>query len=227
MIVLTAEIEIKGDNPSPFKLGKSKLGSCWIGANIDVVQQIDKRNMLSLNCDHISVPEIDKPSFGLVSNSGNISFTDYNKSFLSYARLGLLNQSNTCKVYLKNTLSKTTRLMGTFYAQKWSYDANNNEVSVSLTDGLERMQNILMEEYSTDIPKGAIRTIKNILDDFVEFVKKKGFEIQKDYSDIIFQAFRTLYPTISQGNLWQQYSKVLVATGLNGYIERDGKLRVF
>lgn len=227
MIVLTAEIEIKGDNPSPFKLGNSKLGSGWMGERVDVVQQIDKRSMLSLDCNHMSVPEVDKPSFGLVSNSGNISFVDYNKSFLGYAMLGLLNQSNTCKVYLKNTVSKTTRLMGIFYAQKWSYDANNKQVSVSLTDGLERMQNILMEEYSMDIPKGSKRSIETILDDFVELVEKNGFAIKKDYSDAEFSKFLTLYPSVSQGNLWQQYSKVLAATGLNGYIERYGELRVF
>jgi hypothetical protein len=81
-------------------------------------------------------------SFGIISNSGNLSFIDYDGRILNFAKSLKLNSKAKINIDLTDTISKATTQIGDFFAGKWNYDNNSSNVSVSLVDGLQKMRDI-------------------------------------------------------------------------------------
>ena len=213
MIVLTAEIEIKGENPSPFRIGESKLGDFLLGKNVNTIQHIDKRNILSYESEIKDRDDIKKPSFGLISNGGRISFNDKNQKFLNNYNHGFVNKQCKVYIYINNTVSKQSQKLGTYYIDAVDYDVENNVVNITVTDGLTRYQEINVDKIVFFEDVGAQEIWQKISE-------KMGF------NETDFDAYwvNIKYANIEGGTLWSQATKLASASYGIGYVDENGKL---
>ena len=242
MITLTAKIEINQENPVPFTIGKSVIGgNALIGETINVTKEFDRRNLLSIERSIFDRSDLKLPSWGIISNVGNLEFNDINNRFLGYANAGLLVEGMKCELYLNNTLAKgATEKIGTFYTDTWDYDNDNRVVSVSLKDDLEEWQEINVEGFSYDPRMTNIGFEEKILRRFYKYlwkitsnrvyggIKGKGnynmlafeeldYETRQHLVDIYIQ-----YPLLASGSLWQQWTKLCQVGQLHIYKNNDG-----
>ena len=94
---------------------------------------IDRRNITALNVGQKDRGSAEEISFGIYSNSGQISFVDdAERTILKYADEGKLVSGIKCEVYLVNSLAKSSNLIAEMYSSKWHYDNNNFVVSVDI-----------------------------------------------------------------------------------------------
>ena len=146
MITLTARMNIKGDNPLPFRIGSSELGGNGLfGVAVDVEAVFDRRNMLSIDNSIMALGDIQLPSFGIISNGGSLSFKDNHSRFLGYANAGLLKEGIQIAIYINDTQKKSKRIVGTYFSTDWEYDNDNKSVSVRFKDDMEEWQSIQVD----------------------------------------------------------------------------------
>lgn len=215
MITLMAKMYIGGgENPNPFVLGSSLLGSATLGANIDNENKFDYSNLLSLERKIIDRSDIKLPSYGVISNAGQMAFIDKNKRFLGYTNNGSLVSGIPIEIYLTDTLSKKSELVGSFYSDKWNYDNNNREVSVSLKDDLEEWQDIQVERINYD-PRNPYKVFRTMADLYKVLATKTPskyrlliFGLLDTATQNILEETKMVYPLLESGSLWSQWNKL-------------------
>ena len=224
MITLTAKIEINQENPVPFTIGESVIGgNALIGKTINVTKEFDRRNLLSIERSIFDRSDLKLPSWGIISNVGNLEFNDINNRFLGYANAGLLVEGMKCELYLNNTLVKgATEKIGTFYADTWDYDNDSRVVRVGLKDDLEEWQDILLEEY----PLQNAMTMYEIYDYLLGKTPSKWDFIIDTATNDRLKYITCPYPYLESDNLWAQWNKLCEVCALYIYKNNDGKVIV-
>lgn len=230
MITLTAKMHIGGgDNPNPFVLGSSFLGYDTLGANIDDENKFDYSNLISLERKIIDRSDIKLPSYGVISNAGQMAFIDKNKRFLGYANNGSLVSGILIEIYLTDTLSKKSECVGSFYSDKWNYDNNNREVSVSLKDDLEEWQDIQVERINYDprTPYKKFHTMENLYNVLLGLTPPKyrmiSFSALSQNAQYVLQNTVITYPVLEGGSLWAQWDKLCKICQLHIHKNNDGQ----
>lgn len=225
MITLTAQMRIQGENPLPFTLGVSELGGgSLFGETIDEEVKFDRRNLLSLESEVKDRADIDKPSFGIISTGGSLSFKDTTSLFLNYANAGLLTEGIEIKIFLENTIKKTKKQVGQYYTTDWDYDNDNRSVSVSFSDDLEDLQNekyILYETATTtneNISKSAYLIFENLIYTNT-IISSKAREILNNTR--IYDSYIK-----KDENKWSSLQKMCDLCGLHIYKGKDGFLNI-
>jgi hypothetical protein len=196
-----------------------------MGIYIEKTFAVGKESILSCETEIRERADVDKPSFGLISNGGNISFKDHNSRFLGYANAGLLTDGVKIDIFLENTITKNREQVGSYFSTDWDYDNDNRSVSVSFDDGLKNLQNILVEDYDKREIKEEYA--KDIFYYLKEKSKENGNIVYADpyYSEFVLKDFIIKYPYIKNGTLWSQWNKFCQAflssmfVGKYGYIE--------
>lgn len=226
MIVLTAEIDIKGENDSPFVLGESQLGYSTFGTNIDTTFVVDKRNILSLESEIRDRADADKPSFGVISSGGSMSFKDKNGMFESYANIGSLRGGEPIKVFLINSINHNKQQVGSYYAADWDYDNDNRSVSVSFNDDLERMQGIATPTLNLLEQDGV--SLLDLYSKAKEIAINNGFQFDETNTSALdfMQKMKVSYAYMLSGNLWQLFDKISVACCANVFVNRLGMVEI-
>lgn len=228
MITLTASMKIESENPLPFVLGSSALGSVSLfGEKIDVEAIFDRRNLLSLEGEIIDRGDIQLPSWGIISNGGSLSFKDKNFRFYNYANAGILKEGIKVELFLNNTLSKSKNQVGTYYTSKWEYDNDNNSVSVSLKDDLEEWQDINVYGIDYDPRNPESKT----MDFFYNYLHGKtpekynmlSFGELDDKTSTILKLTTIKYPLMGSGNLWEQWVKLCECCALYIYKNKNAR----
>lgn len=111
---------------------------------------IDYRNLLSLSRTITDRSDIQRPSFGVISNGGNITLIDYDNSLKEMMINHTLRSGMKVNIYLENTIYKAKISVGEFITNKWGYNPDNKEASVSLKDDLMEWQDILLSPATYD-----------------------------------------------------------------------------
>lgn len=224
MITLTAQMLIKGENPSPFTLGESRLGEgALFGQAIEEEIQFDRRNLLSFESEIKDRADIQQPSFGIISTGGSISFKDNNQRFLEFANNGLLAEGIEIKIFLENTLTKRKRQVGTYYTADWDYDNDNRSVTVSFKDKLENLQ----ERNSGAINILPAESPQNIYYIYERLYKPSDIKIRlgsNAQAIMLNTASTTLHKSAS--NLWSDLNKICEICGLHIYNDFDGNTMI-
>lgn len=220
MIVLTAEIEIKGENLSPFVLKESQLGYSTFGTSVDTTFVVNKRNILSLESEIRDRADVDKPSFGVISSGGRLTVKDHNKILLDYANLGLLTDGLEIRVFLHNTLSKNRRLVGRYYTTDWQYDNNNSTVSVSFDDNMDRWQD--KPTYSVDIDKTS-NSIRTLYEMYNRISNKPNVVISNEVSTIM-NKVQSAYFYKNAAHVWADLNKFCEIGAFHVYNTTNGNI---
>lgn len=106
--------------------------------------EINQENMKSIKRNISDRESVDKPSWGIVSNRGEISFYDPYGQVLDLIESQKLDTSIKIEVFINNTLAKVQKSLGEFYSEKWKYDNNSRLVNVTIKDDLQEWQEIII-----------------------------------------------------------------------------------
>lgn len=201
------------------------------GIYIDLNIDVNRRNIISFNRATYDRGDLKLPSFGIISNSANLSFKDLDGEIRDYAEQLLLSSDLKVTVWINNTLTKKSQQIGEFQTKEWNYDNDNRSVSVSLKDGLEEWQEISVEpiEYFREdtISSQPEQSFKWFYDILWNITNSNGFKMQT-FDDLDTKTKEILnnsyikYPLLKSGSLWAQWQKLCEVCQLHIYKDDSG-----
>ena len=197
------------------------------GIYTEIVINIDHRNLMSIESSIYDRSDFKLPSFGIISNTGNIEFVDLDGEIRDYAEQLLLEKGLKCEIKLNNTLvegaSETVSVMET---NEWDYDNDNRIVSVSLKDDLEEWQEINVDLINYDPRKREHKPFKWLYEHLWEITAQNytmlSFDDLDDETKNVLQTVYVEYPFLNAGTLWQQWTKLCEVCHLHIYKNNDG-----
>jgi hypothetical protein len=187
----------------------------------------NRRNLISIGSSIFDRSDIKRPSYGIISNTGELEFNDYDGEFLNYAEQGLLTSDLPIVIFLNNTLSKAKQQIATFETREWDYDNDNRSVRVSLKDDLEEWQDITVYK----IPYNPTSNSSVSLEYYYTWLriytpakyKMLAFKELDAKTQEILKTTVIPYNLLDGGNLWSQWQKVCEVCAL--YIYKNGEGR--
>ena len=213
------------------------------GIYAEVNIDIDYRNLISISRSIFDRSDLKLPSFGIISNSGNIEFNDNSGEILDYAEQLLLQSGLSCEIKLNNTLvDGASETIGLFETDQWDYDNDNRVVSVSLKDDLEEWQEINVSEIKYEPNKPQHKSFAyfyellwKLTSNRSSYVNDKGEtiigtgnynmlsinELDEDTQAVLKNTY-IQYPFLEIGSLWQQWTKLCQVCQLHIYKNSDG-----
>lgn len=194
--------------------------------NIDV----NKRNIISIDVQNAKQGDVKLPSFGIISNGGNIAFKDTNGEINELAEEGYLDGGLEVDIYILNTITKRMESVAHLITNEWDYDNNTREVSVSVKDDLEQWQDISVSGFEYD-PDNPYKIVDGTMADIYRWLYTKTpskykmlsyDELNADVKTVLTETTIN-YPFLSQGSLWQQWAKLCTVCGLCIFKNRNGR----
>lgn len=188
---------------------------------------LDYRRITSINSSIFDRSDLSKPSYGIISNSGNMEFNDYDSKFLGFAHNGLLTADLPVRFFLTNTKTDKRKQIAEFETVSWDYDSDNKVASVSLKDDLEEWQDIMVDKIDYDVRK----TNSVNLRVFYELLYSKTpskynilpfSELTPATQDVLENIYVN-YKILYRGNLWHQWNKLCQVSQSHIYKTGDGK----
>lgn len=194
---------------------------------------VNKRNMLSFDSEIIDRSDIVMANFGIISNSGNLSFIDYDGRILNFAKSLKLNSKAKINIDLTNTISKATTQIGDFFAGKWNYDNNSANVSVSLVDGLQKMQdiNVIPLVFNPQTKNADYQMAYKLYEYLRAQTVNNGFDMVSISSAEFdsatkshLQSMSVQYPYIPEMSLWRAWQQFCEAFQVHIFKAKNGKI---
>ena len=195
------------------------------------VIEVDRRNMLGVDCSIFDRSDLKLPSFGIISNKGNIEFNDYDGRVLRYAESLQLVAGQKCEIWLNNTLVEgASERIALLETDQWDYDNDSMTVSVSIKDDLEEWQEINDTGISYDPSSisgkpfswlyeylwGATMAVGNY--DLLQID-----QLDAETQNVLKNNYMK-YPLLESGSLWKQWTKLCQSCQLHIYKDRNGKI---
>lgn len=191
------------------------------------VIDIDRRNLIGISSSIFDRSDLKLPSFGIISNAGNIEFNDTDGRVLGYAENLLLQAGLKCEIWLTNTLVDGAReIVATMETDQWDYDNDNRIASVSIKDDLEEWQDIDVPQIPYD-PRNPEHKPFSWLYNHLWAITNINYKMQP-LNDLDEQTYDVLtknyikYPLLEKGNLWQQWTKLCQVCQLHIYKNSNG-----
>ena len=192
---------------------------------------LDRKNLISLNRSIFDRSDYKLPSYGIISNTGNIQFNDLDGEIRDYAEQMLLKSDLKVVMNINNTLAKTSQQIGEFETRQWDYDNNSRIVSVSLKDDLEEWQDIQVDGFEYDVrsPSKVLpnKNMANLYNWLYERTPRKykmlSFDELNSDTQSILEKTTIPYPTLKSGSLWAQWTKLCTACALYIYKNSESK----
>ena len=189
---------------------------------------LDYSRITSINVSIFDRSDLSKPSYGIISNSGNMEFNDYDSKFLEFAHNGLLTADLPVRFFLNNTKTKNQKQIAEFETVSWDYDSDNKVASVSLTDGFEKCQNIWIKGIKYDPNNNTTVSMSDFYSD-LRYKAPSAYKIIR-FDELDTKTQNILNSTyvdffiLKDGNLWEQYRKICEVCGLYIYKNAEGKI---
>lgn len=201
------------------------------GIYVEISIDIDYRNLISLNSSITYRGDNKLPSYGIISNTGNLEFNDLNGEIRDYAEQMLLTSDLKVVINLNNTLANAYEQVGVFETRDWDYDNNNRSVSVSLKDDLEEWQDIQVDGFGYDPRNPNAVLINKSMSNLYDWLERKTpskynmlkFNELDGQTQIILMNTLIEYPLLKNGTLWEQWTKLCQVCGLYIYKNNQGE----
>ncbi len=194
-----------------------------------ITETIDNSRLDTLSSKLATAYNVNTPSFGLTAGSGSVVFKDEDKKFVTYSQDKLLNSSNEIKIYLKDTVSGKEQLCGSWLSKDWNYDEDNFNVSVSLRDNLEDMQNIDVNDTAQYVGLVTRNDVDGlVLYNFIKDEAPSNFEFDELDSNVstLLESIKIKYAYLQSGKLWQHFNDLCELALLYMHKDFDGKIKV-
>lgn len=203
------------------------------GIYVNISIDINNRNLISLTSTIFDRGNYELPSYGIISNTGNIEFNDFNGEVKDYAEQLLLTSDLKVEITLKDTLTKKEEQIALMETTDWDYNNNNRSVSVSLQDDLVEWQNIQVDGFSYN-PRNPFKILPNgSMEDLYRWLQNSERTPTKyrmlSFGELDFNTKNILsttkidYPFLESGTLWEQWVKLCKVCGLYIFKNRNGR----
>ena len=196
------------------------------GIYAEVSIDIDRRNLISISRSIFDRSDLKLPSWGIISNTGNIEFNDTDGEIRDYAEQLILQSGLKCEIKLNNTLvDGASQTIGVFETDEWDYDNDNRVVSVSIKDDLEEWQDINVAEipYNRKVESKPFSWLYEHLWAITNpnYHMQSLKELDEETYGVLTNTY-IQYPMLENGNLWKQWTKLCQACQLHIYKNSDG-----
>lgn len=202
------------------------------GIYVDIDIELNRRNLIDLETTIFDRSDYTLPSYGIISNTGNLTFNDTNGEIKDYAEQGLLTSDLKVEITLADTLTKKSEQIAVMETSEWDYDNDSKTVSVSLQDDLVEWQDIQTENINYD-PRNPFKTLPNRnMADLYAWLHERtpskynmvSFnELDEKTQDILTNT-TVLYPFLYATDLWSQWTKLCQVCALYIYKDKDKTL---
>jgi hypothetical protein len=187
------------------------------GVYVEVSIEINNRNLIEISGSIFDRSDLKLPSWGIISNVGEIQFNDLDGEIRDYAEQLLLSSGLKCEIKLNNTLvGGASETIGIYETDQWDYDNDNRIVSVSLKDDLEKLQNYNISEIYYDGTQEK-KQLKWWYNQLYDKTKARGFLILEfsqldDKTKDILENTYIKSPYLKGTNFWSAWSKLCEAS---------------
>lgn len=192
----------------------------------------DRRNLVSLSAPIKDRSDNEQPSYGIISNEGEMTVIDTTLEIKEYARMKLLTPDLDVQIWLEDTLTKKKQSIGKFKTNKWSYNNKNFEVTIQFKDDLEKLQEEkIKNDYSLffTLTTNGYYTIEDVTSEYV-FNNLKQYtekyitvnsltDEQKNYLQSII--LKKYY--MQSDSIWESWNKFCIITNCKIY-EKNGSI---
>lgn len=173
---------------------------------------IDYRVMTNCEVGIFDRENTNKPSWGIYSNGGTLSFNDVHGIVEHFADNQLLTSGIPVEFFIKNTLTGKTQKAGEMYTSKWDYDSDNRAVNVSVKDNLEEWQEINVGGIHYNPKYPSVYNLRYFYSYLYSNTPSKYkmaafYALDETTQDILTNTY-IKYPLLESGNLWQQWDKI-------------------
>lgn len=187
---------------------------------------LNYRNSLSIERSIFDRSDITMPSWGVISNSGKLSFVDTDGSIRQLAQQRRLKSGMRVTLSLGNTLKNISSPVGVFYTEDWSYDNDNKKASVAIADMLQKWQDILFAKISYNPSSAQNLSGKDIYD----FLRSKtpsefnvlSFDDLDDTTKEYLLSCSVEHLLFDSENLWSAWNSFCQAFQSRIYINNSG-----
>lgn len=197
------------------------------GIYAEVSIDIDRKNLISISRSIFDRSDLKLPSWGIISNTGNIEFNDTDGEIRDYAEQLLLQSGLKCEIKLNNTLvDGASETIGLFETDEWDYDNDNRVVSVSIKDDLEEWQDINIVGIEYDPRKIEHKPFSFFYQRLWAVTNDKypmqNLEQLDEVTRGVLKNTYTQYPLLESGSLWEQWTKLCEVCQLRIYKDNNG-----
>lgn len=189
--------------------------------------ELDDTNLLDFERAIMDRSDIKRPSFGIISNTGSLSFIDKDGEVKDYIAQQIISSQNVISAYLVNTETNAREQIAYFNTEQWSYNNSQSLVNVSLKDDLEEWQdiNVPAVEYTPTVstPKTAEWFYKYLYEKTPEKYKMLAFDELDNETKAVLRSTTIQYPLLESASLWAQWDKLCQLCFLQIYKRNDGR----
>lgn len=207
------------------------------GIYVDLSIDLDYSRITSVSRTIRERGEVGMPSWGIISNGGELEFNDYDGEVLDYIEQGILKSGVEVTINLNNTLFGKTQSgewavseqVAKYYVDTINYDVNNKSVSIEIKDRIEKLQDINNIQFQVNPLSYAAMRFSEIYQYLQGKVVEAGVDMVA-YNDLDEDTKNALTgyvatPITDSGNsLWQLLNKFAIATQTHLYVRADGVL---
>lgn len=226
------------DNLTEHKVGFqswSEINSPLVlsGIYLDLAIKINRKNLINFNSQISDRSDLKVPSFGVISNKGNLSIKDIDGEIADYNENGTLINSKL-NMYIRNSLSKKSEPIGTFRILSLDYDDKDFTANFTIGDGLEEWQNINVKGIDfyrkETVDEQPPRNFEWIYEYLWQITYNNGFTNMLSFEELdsatkaILRYTYMKYPMLEADNLWAQWQKLSVVCQLHIYQNKNGKI---
>lgn len=201
------------------------ITSIYADVNID----IDRRNLVSFDGAITDRESVEYPSYGIISNSANLTFIDNNEQALDLIQQKVLHSSINVSIALSNTTTNTEEQIALTQIRELQYDNDNRQVNLTLKDNLEDWQEINGEAISYDFDNQGAKPFSTLYNHLYGVTIANGFDMQSldeldEETRAVLDKTTIQYYLLESGSLWDSWQKLCEALHLHIYINENGKI---
>lgn len=200
----------------------------------DLSIELDDTNLLDFERTIMDRSDVKRPSFGIISNTGSLSFIDKDGEVKDYIAQQIISSQNVISAYLVNAETNARKQIAYFNTEKWSYNNSQSLVNVSLKDDLEEWQdiNVPAVEYTPTVstPKTAEWFYKHLWrfmnepeNNPLKKYKMLSFNELDNETKAVLSGTTIQYPLLESASLWAQWDKLCQLCFLRVYKRNDGR----
>ena len=191
------------------------------GIYTSLVLDLDYTRIANIEGQHIQRSKIDKPSYGIYSNTGQLQIVDPKGEIKYYTEKRMLQNGNPIELTLENTLNGFRQTVGVFNTTDWDYDYIGATASCTLSENLSELQEI--DFASVPLKVGTIVGGEDVYKMFYEATPSKyKFLRFDDLAEGVKARLRSISMPmffVNEGGLWAQWTKLCELC--RGYIMND------
>ena len=158
------------------------------------------------------------PSFGLVSNSAEISFIDFDGQIKFLLENKTLVRGLDVSIYIENEAKNYNEYISSYKIEDLTYDDNSREATLNLQDDLVDMQNIDVPYFSmSDNETSMLEIYEHLKSVTINAKASWSFEELDSATKTLLSKIKCQYPFIEVSKLWGQWQKLCDICGLHMY----------